>query len=234
MKLNHYLAQSYRLKKTIERKSSTVQIFAHKTNQSGFKVQITSTDGKHQTIFHAMTFNSELFVDAMVTIGTYEYGLPKFIQKLITEISSKSKDTIFNDLNVASANMVESKDCAVKALAVVASITYEQAHKICAANGRPKRAGMKLYMIRAALKDAGMIIIEELDRWHFRSGSSLCMLANKHGVKRFTWNSVVKALDPNKRYLISSHNHVAGVINGKVEDYGQTGRRLVTEIIEVA
>ena len=207
----------------------------HKTNDSGFETQITSNDGKHQTRFHSMVYRGEIMDShATLTIGNSPYGLPKFVQKRIVQISCDAKNTLFNELNKASANMVEARDCSVKALAVVAEITYEEAHKICAEVGRTKRRGMQLHAIRAAVSNAGMIIIEELDRWHFRSGSSLCVLANKHGVKRFTWNSVVKALDPNKKYLISSCNHIAGVINGRVEDYGQSGRRQVTEIIEVA
>jgi hypothetical protein len=98
----------------------------------------------------------------------------------------------------------ETKDCTVRALALVGDMTYGKAHAALKTAGRRDRKGVKLFTIRAAANLAG-IGFESI----IPSGYGYPILAD-----------VIRMFKSGRYYLVS-RNHAMALIDGVIHDNGQ-------------
>jgi hypothetical protein len=108
----------------------------------------------------------------------------------------------------------ENNDCAVKAIAIVANASYEEAHAALAAQGRKNGRGSNLPQIMAALKSLGVFV-------HGYKG------IKDHGgvaMRRLPMSRVKYHLPSEGRFLVLTRNHIVAVKDGEVLDWTE-GRR---------
>lgn len=99
----------------------------------------------------------------------------------------------------------ERRDCTVRALAAVTSISYAQAHEIFEQHGR--RYGHRISFAAITHRTIG--------GYHF--------MRLEHG--RLTLNQFLKQVDSTNRYVIRTRGHVFAVINGVVHDTFAVGEK---------
>jgi hypothetical protein len=111
----------------------------------------------------------------------------------------------YEQLRKAAVEMDERKDCAVKAVAVVAGLPYAEAHQHMEAAGRKRRDGTQDYITRRVLKSLGLKT-EQVD------------------VKARTVRTLERELKYRSgNFLVwtSSGRHVMAIKNGKSYDWTQ-------------
>lgn len=118
----------------------------------------------------------------------------------------------------------ENNDCVVKAFALAAKITYNAAHKICAANGRKTGEGMYVGVWKPMMEREGNLKLVEVNERDFidqyPTAHRILKNVTTHHPDRF--NAVWA--DGND-YLIRTKGHVSFVGNGKLHDWAR-GRSL--------
>lgn len=120
----------------------------------------------------------------------------------------------FKLLKISSDRMGEHQDCAVKAVAIVAGLTYMDAHKIMKTHGRKNRETTPDRITRKALRQLGF----KLKKIKFRAK---------------TIRTIERELDPNKIYLVWVRRHVLAVRGGEVCDWSRGRLHRVKEVREV-
>ena len=109
----------------------------------------------------------------------------------------------FSDLQVEAKKLNETRDCGVKALAVVTGISYSEAHAILKRNGRIDRDGTPNAITRKCLRLLGY-------------------KTEVVAVKARTVRTLEREInDPYNTYLVwvSCGRHILGMRNGKVVDW---------------
>jgi hypothetical protein len=107
----------------------------------------------------------------------------------------------------------ETKDCAVRALAVAACVAYETAHAACAANGRANRRGTHPATIEAAARQ--LVASARRDDSMARHGAY---------AKYHTVGSFAKA-NPKGHFVVWSQSHAIAICDGIIHDWESRGTR---------
>lgn len=146
----------------------------------------------------------------------------------LTENAKVIKDALWT----ASAEMNETNDCTVKALAVVTGKSYKKAHAALAKRGRKPRTGAYNHQFLGALEDLGYkavnidprTIIETYPGAHGR----VLKHVTTHHPERFPlqWSG-------QRRFLFGTSRHLTGVRDGEVIDWARGRAKRVTQLWEV-
>jgi len=99
---------------------------------------------------------------------------------------------------------MERNDCAVRAVAISAAISYREAHQLLAAEGRRSRRGTKTWMTERAIKKAGAKL-EEVTFTYLRQNPTLAEAVHRLNIGR---------------YLIITRGHALTLIDGVIHDAG--------------
>jgi hypothetical protein len=114
----------------------------------------------------------------------------------------------------------ESKDCAVRALAVAAVMDYDDAHEMLAYYGRTDGKGTRDDVLFTSYQAAGFRNIEV-----FGTTKAACFYARKYGNivqninKGITLKNFCKKYNKG-RYIVVYAGHALAVVNGEVIDNG--------------
>jgi len=104
----------------------------------------------------------------------------------------------------------ETMDCGVIAMAIVARMTYKEAHHATTDVGRRHKRGMRTSMLVKAIRNEGFTV------------EPVPKMVQKNGCK-YTPKTIGKKLK-NGYYLCVTTSHFFAVVNGTVEDW-TNGRR---------
>lgn len=127
--------------------------------------------------------------------------------------------TAFSELNKASDAQHETKDCSVKALAIVASVDYTAAHAALKQQGRKNRKGCSTHQINRAAIALGCVVVQ----------------IDKPAAAK-TMKTVGPALLASGQpgaHLIYMRGHVAAVVAGQVADWTRGRRHRVSSIFRI-
>lgn len=143
-----------------------------------------------------------------------------------------STPSLYRDLRIDSRSLQENNDCAVIALAAVANVSYSDAHKALAAQGRKNGKGTYVYQTERALAMFGKrlkrINIKDYIFTNYPNHFKRIPNITTHHPRRFK-----KAFNPSKRYLFRTERHILAVVNGEVNDWTINRSMYVTELYEV-
>lgn len=146
-------------------------------------------------------------------------------------IRKVSYTTVFTQLNETSAAMGETNDCSVKAVALVANVSYAQAHEALKQRGRKERKGAYTHDIIAAVRATGKEVTLVDQRSIIANYPSphrdVLKGLTTHHPRRFN-----KAW-PKGRYLMFVKRHVAAVIDGELHDWTVNKAKRVQALYEV-
>jgi len=136
----------------------------------------------------------------------------------------------FDELHGKTAEFAEYNDCAVKAVALLANVSYEIAHATLKELGRPNRHGTYLSQTLAALVKLGCPSMEffshrSIIKRYPGQGPGLKNITTHHP-RRYPmiWHNA-----PNM--LLKSQHHIAAFVNGEVIDWSVNRALRVTNII---
>lgn len=132
-------------------------------------------------------------------------------------IKSKHSE-VFQLLCKSSDTRGERNDCSVKALAVVADLTYDAAHEIMARVGRKPRKGAYRGQTFSALKELNKTFDDVTDRATFV------------GIKTI---KALKHLNLKGSYLISVSGHILAMKDGIVHDWTSERQHRILKIYRV-
>lgn len=114
-------------------------------------------------------------------------------------------------------NFSDTNDCTVKALALLADISYEEAHKACEKiGGRTLGDGLTIKQLRKVFHEFGLSLHVE----HVGART----------VKKLI---VTGQVESDKRYLVGSTRHVSAVVDGKVEDWAANRKKFIDCVYQV-
>lgn len=150
----------------------------------------------------------------------------------MTKVSTARTD-LFSKLSSDSAKYCEANDCAVKAIAIVCGVSYEEAYKTCKALGRKDRRGTHTHIIEKAVKYFGKKY-ETVDS-KARFFTPMRVLFNWTPT-RMTVNQITKfnTLWQNGTFLVYTKSHVFAVKDGEAHDWMRTNARTRIEcVVEV-
>jgi len=137
----------------------------------------------------------------------------------------KATKVSFDELREASSQMRENNDCAVKAVAAAAGVSYEAAHKALAKQGRRCGRGTSPFMTFAALHGFGKTTEMHPGRSFAPRGRktfTVSMLARMGSQFEGTWLARVKG-------------HIFAVIDGEIIDWiGEDSRRQIHTMVKVS
>jgi len=125
---------------------------------------------------------------------------------------------LFQLLCKSSNSRGEKKDCSVKALAVVADLTYDAAHLLMAKMGRKNGDGAHTGQSLAALKELGKTYDDVTDR---------AMFAEIKTIKS------LQKLGLNGKYLITVSGHILAMKGGEIHDWTNDRQHRIKKIYRV-
>jgi hypothetical protein len=147
----------------------------------------------------------------------------------------KVKSSEYIGLVGESARMGENNDCWVKAIALVADISYEQAHAYCKDAGRRKGCGLYTAMGRTILLALGYEMVRmdieiEVQRRYDRkkTGGYQYKWITPHHVTLYP-----EAFDADQVYLMFTARHVTVVKGNEVHDWAKGTRKHVINMYRV-
>jgi hypothetical protein len=117
-----------------------------------------------------------------------------------------SKSEIYEKLEKASNEMQEDRDCAVKAIAVVGGLTYEDAHVLLELHGRKPKDGTPRIITEQALKFLDL-----------KAEDCTKMFRDLGGKTVRTLGRVMKGIKG--KFLVFTASHVLAVKDGEVHDW---------------
>tara|TARA_R100000329_G_C7608605_1_gene215907 strand:+ start:76 stop:579 length:504 start_codon:yes stop_codon:yes gene_type:complete len=136
----------------------------------------------------------------------------------------------------------ETNDCTVKALAIAAGKTYEQAHGALALRGRNYRKGTAMFNVFNALRDFGFTekevyrhsAIEKAENPYYWDCEKTQEIAKKMRRTRWAKGRTMKSIEPHlpKRgvYIIQTSSHVLCVRAGQIHDWTSQRRHRITHV----
>ena len=127
-------------------------------------------------------------------------------------------------LKATSSALNETNDCTVKALVVATGETYQTIHAAMAERGRKRRQGASMYDMKKAAYSLGYIMEPDDDLWkniYQQKGS------------RLTPISAPKWLPANRTFILEMKSHVAGMYKGRVIDWTDARKKIITRIWRV-
>jgi hypothetical protein len=134
----------------------------------------------------------------------------------------------FSKLNMVSQAKNETNDCTVKALAIVANVTYDEAHRALANAGRKARQGCYQGAQYAALKTLG----KKLERVDMRPILATFPKDRKGNIRRNMTTHHPRRFNkvwPKGTYLLYTIGHVSAVVDGVMHDWAaNTSRRVIS------
>jgi hypothetical protein len=118
----------------------------------------------------------------------------------------------------------EKNDCAVKAIAIVANASYEEAHEALAKQGRRNGRGSTIVQIMAALKSLGVHVNGYINHvYHGGKNMGRCPIRDVTFRLRSVYGMDRKQI-AERRFLVLTRNHILAVKDGEVQDWTE-GRR---------
>ena len=126
-------------------------------------------------------------------------------------------------LAAKSKSFDEKNDCAVKAVAVVANASYEEAYEALRKAGRKPRRATPLPVIFAALKSLGCHATYQNNFQHNGVPMGRCPISRVKSRLMQAFGANGKQFR-NGRYLVLTRNHILAVKDGEVQDWTD-GRR---------
>jgi hypothetical protein len=136
----------------------------------------------------------------------------------------------FSELMTSSGARGESRDCVVKAAAIVCRMSYSDAHDMMRKAGRKNKQGMFPNIYMKAIKDAGFtatrVDINPLIDW-------IC--ANDQNVQSLTLNQLGRhdALLPEGTYLVRTNGHALAYVDNKIHDWSKGRRMRIMDIYKI-
>jgi hypothetical protein len=114
----------------------------------------------------------------------------------------------------------DSKYCVPVSLALLTGRSAAEVADIMEANGRRKRNnGCSFHIIMLQAADFGLELIDRHQEVVTAGGKSV--------------TSIVRVVDPTKKYLVGTRNHVLAVINGQAHDWTRDHKHRIKEVYEV-
>lgn len=116
------------------------------------------------------------------------------------------KSETFRKLQQASDSIEETRDCAVKAIAVVGDLSYEDAHTLLELYGRKRNHGTKRYITREALKFLDLQTKDVTEQFRAAGAKTVRTLGRVIKNRKGT-------------YLVFTANHILAVKDGEICDW---------------
>lgn len=115
----------------------------------------------------------------------------------------------------ASTRVCETNDCGVKAVSILCDVPYHVAHRAMKKQGRKDRKGSSYYGIGRAIQSLGFhtALIDV-------SAKTMATISRDPEVQQGYYAVFVK-------------QHIASVVNGKVEDWTQGRRHKIIQVLKV-
>lgn len=140
----------------------------------------------------------------------------------------------YNNLASASYSLHEANDCAVKAVAAVCGVTYEEAHATLKSFGRKDRKGTRVVLIDRAIKHFGKKL-ERVPASHFisrypKGHRDVLVNVTSHHPERF--NKVWKDGESYLMY-VSGGSHVLAIVDGVNHDWTKGSAKIACRIFKV-
>jgi len=149
---------------------------------------------------------------------------------------------LYQKIDRRSKKWRESNDCTVKALAIAAGVTYEQAHGALALRGRNFRKGAPMFTFWDALGDLGFTgkeiyhhyIIKKSENPYYQNCEQTQEKAKKMRRTRWAKERTMKSIEPHlpKRgvYIVQTSSHVLCVRAGQIHDWTTKRRHRITHV----
>ena len=126
---------------------------------------------------------------------------------------------LYKELASRSERWEETNDCTVKAWAVVAGLSYEDAHDDLKSRGRRFRRGVHMRsLLGTLLRMRNLGAVDVTVKWR------------KKGVKTVT---TAANLDPKGSFLVFVRQHVLAVKGGEIHDWTEGRRHRVNQIFQI-
>lgn len=137
--------------------------------------------------------------------------------------------TLYASARIESARKDETNDCAVVALSIVLDESYDRIHSLLAAEGRRKGHGTYRHQQEKVLTK----ICEEKG-WSWEWIDTPMQVWSKNDIGYFSTKSIVKhKAFAQGEYLLYSHAHVSAMVNGQVEDWAASRKKVVKHVIQI-
>ena len=124
--------------------------------------------------------------------------------------------TKYDQVKKDSKSMGETRDCAVKAVAIVTNTPYKVVHKMMAKLGRKSRQGTYMEITMKVLKQLG------------------CYVERNETITSRTISTLEAQLPEKGRFLVQTRSHVLACVNGEVCDWTQGRRHQPKQIFEIS
>ena len=131
-------------------------------------------------------------------------------------------NTTYIGCKMVADRMGETNDCTVKALAITAGISYEDAHALMASVGRKTGKGANGEMILKALSKTLNVTL---------TPKNVKTCKGEYG-KRLTPN-VFARMHPKGKFYCITRNHALAIVDGKVEDWTAGRKHQIRCFVEV-
>ena len=146
--------------------------------------------------------------------------------------------SLFNTLESVSNNMNENNDCAVKGIAIVMGIGYNEAYAALKAAGRRDRKGVHTHQITEAIKSLGGTIEQSIlttdSAGHLNDSSGFYHAGGpQFRTHNMTMSSVTREF-PTGNYLVFKRDHVAGMTDGTVHDWTAGRKHRVLSVWKIS
>jgi len=116
-----------------------------------------------------------------------------------------------------SKSLGETKDCAVKAVAIVTNTPYKVVHQMMARLGRRPRQGTPMVITMQVLKQLGVYVEKADDQFRAR-----------------TINQLKYDLPKKGRYLVRTSRHILACVDGKICDWTDGRRHRPKEFYQIS
>jgi hypothetical protein len=123
----------------------------------------------------------------------------------------------FDKVSKDSKSLGETKDCAVKAVAIVTNTPYKVVHAMMAKHGRKPRRGTPMGITHKVLKELGVWVERCDDKFRSR-----------------TVNQLKSELPKTGRFLVRTRGHILACVNGKVMDWTDGRRHRPKEFFQIS
>jgi hypothetical protein len=153
-------------------------------------------------------------------------------------IHSTSYSADFDAMHNESRSVLETNDCAVKAVAMSCDVDYMTAHRMLASFGRKNRKGTYRHMTKRAVEALGFNIRVWGRNEHrqvidsYPTAHRILKSITTHHPRRFA--QVWAQPHLNKTYLFFCSRHVAVVKGGQLHDWTVNSAKPVIEIWEIS